>query len=633
MTPANATRSTIALLVTYLAACAGTAPAPAPQLQVALPDGGPGPGGPAAPADAVTPAPAPTPVAPPAPIPGELVTDYGVVAADHQVASAIGARVLDDGGNAIDAAVATALALGVANPASSGLGGGGFAVVYLARERRLVAYDFREVAPGALDPSDFVVAGQVAPERARRGGLAVGVPGEPAGLHLLASKHGVLGWANLVEPARALAAGGAPVSPFLARAADRVLGNGSGGTDRALDPLRRQLTVDGVIRAPGTPWVRADLAGTLGRLARGGARAFYRGPIADQVIRAVRAQGGVMTRRDLAEYQVVERAPLTGRWHGLQIATMPMPSSGGVVLLEALTILDDLAARAPVGPAGAPATRAATLHAITEALKHGFADRARYLGDTAAGATAAVEMLDPARLRALARAIDLEHTSPSQRYGVASPARLDDGGTSHLCVIDQEGNAVALTSTVNGYFGSKVITAGGVILNNQIDDFALVAGATNQFGLVQSAANLVGPGKRPLSSMTPTLLLDGDRVVGCVGGSGGPYIISSTLQVVLSAFADGLSAGAAVARPRVHHQWMPDELVVELGLTSAELAGLRRRGHTVAERGDREAVVQFIKVGPSGTREAASDPRKGGMPTSQLRPPPPRNGGQTGVGP
>lgn len=543
------------------------------------------------------------------------------MAADHEVASRVGARVLERGGNAVDAAAATALALGVVNPTSSGLGGGGFAVVYIAAEKKTYAVDFREVAPAALTPDRFVRDGKVDVGLAQDGGLAVGVPGEAAGLYYLVTHHGRRSWRRAVAPALALASEGVPVSEFLAHAAAGQ-GAATGALADLIRPGGEPLRAGQILRRPA-------LARTLATLARKGRDGFYGGPVAADLVATVTAGGGVMTEADLAGYRAVERTPLVGHLGRYRIVTMPLPSSGGLVLLEALGILevlepDDGGARPLPGLARLGAGSAASLHLISEALEHGFADRARFLGDDRAAARAGTELLDPARLRRLAARISRDRAGAHDRYGepvLGGAAIPDDGGTSHLCVIDREGNAVALTTTVNGYFGSGLVGAGsGVVLNNEVDDFSLAPGTANMFGLVQSARNLVGPGKRPLSSMTPTLVFDGDRVVACAGGSGGPRIISNTLQVLLDVLVYGMDAGQAVAAPRIHNQWLPDQLVVENQLPAKVVEALRRMGHNVRRSGSLTAV-QLVVVEPDGTREAASDPRKGGAPAAETVPP------------
>jgi gamma-glutamyltranspeptidase/glutathione hydrolase len=544
--------------------------------------------------------------------PPPLTTTGGVVASDEAAASQVGASVLARGGNAVDAAAATALALGVVNPISSGIGGGGFAVVYDARTGEVHAIDFREVAPAALTPDDFVRDGEVDPSLSRRGGLAVGVPGEVAGLAYLVDHFGTLDLRAVVAPARRLAEAGFGATWFVSQKAPLV--------SKLLpdtEPLVAQLVPGGHPIAHGAPMRRPRLARTLRQIALQGAAGFYRGPVAYDLIEAIEAAGGVMTREDLASYEVVSREPVRGHFHGYDIATMPLPSSGGLVLLEALGIVEATGIDLVSHGAGS----SAVLQVEAEALKHAFADRARYLGDASSARSVADRLLAPERLARLARRVSLRRVRPHARYGDRhlGPATGDpahDSGTSHLCVIDGDGNAVALTTTVNGYMGAKVIgERSGVVLNNEIDDFSIAPGTKNQFGLVQSDANLVGPGKRPLSSMTPTLVFKGGKVVGCLGGSGGPMIISNTFQVLLNAFVFGMDAEAAVAAPRIHDQWIPDKLMAET-MPEDVLEGLRRRGQKVVHNPYLTAV-QLILVGEDGTRQAASDPRKGGKPAAE----------------
>ncbi len=543
-----------------------------------------------------------------------LRTTTGAVATDNPVASRVGAAVLARGGNAADAAAAAAFALGVINPASSGIGGGGFAVVYDASTHTLSAIDFREVAPAALTPDRFVRDGALQPQLARRGGLSVGVPGEVAGLERLVREHGRLSFRAAVAPAEALAQRGFPTPYFLAHAGDAVADRLTPGSE-----LERWLRPGGAPLAAGTPVRRPRLADTLARIGRDGAAGFYRGPIARDVAAAVQSGGGVMTVKDLADYRAVDREPLVGSWRGYRVATMPLPSSGGLAMLEALGVIhgsgQDLAA---LGQGSS-----ASYHLIAQALEDAFADRARFLGDADPARTMRGALLDPARLARMGKRLRPDRVLPHDQYGDASlgagrPPKTD-GGTSHLCVIDADGNAVALTTTVNGYFGSNILTPeSGVVLNDQMDDFSLRAGVPNMFGLVQSDYNLVGPGKRPLSSMSPTLILQGDRVVGCAGGSGGPRIISNTLQVILDHFVYGMDARAAVGAPRIHHQWVPEKLIVEDGIPADVLENLRRLGYhvEVVFWRERPTAVQAIFVDADGAMEAASDPRKRGAPAA-----------------
>jgi gamma-glutamyltranspeptidase / glutathione hydrolase len=542
-----------------------------------------------------------------------------VVAADNPIASDVGARVLAEGGNAVDAAAATVLTLGVVNPTSSGVGGGGFALVYVAAEKRTYVVDFRETAPAALTPDRFVRDGKLDPGLSRSGGLAIGVPGEIAGLAYLVEHFGRHSLRRAVLPAEKLAREGFRVEWFLARAAGLVVGRMAAdpAAASAATALRAWLAPDGKTLAWGDRATNPELARTLRRVARDGADGFYRGPTAEAMIAAIQAAGGVMTLDDLAGYKVREDKPLTAFFRGRRIDAMPLPSSGGLVILSMFGMLDALEQRG-IALAKLGVGSSAALHIIAEVLKHGFANRARFLGESSPHELAEA-MLDPAKLAALARRIDPKKVQPHDSYGFPSTGPKgshEDHGTSHVCVVDAAGNAVALTTTVNGYFGSRVRDpVSGVLFNNEIDDFSLQSGVPNLFGLVQSDYNLVGPGKRPLSSMSPTLVFDGDAVIGCVGGSGGPNIISNTFQVLLNAFVFGLDARQAVETPRLHHQWTPDELDLEAEITADVRDALKKRGHTLGD-GPGLTAVQLILVAPDGTRTAASDPRKGGAPAA-----------------
>jgi gamma-glutamyltranspeptidase/glutathione hydrolase len=468
--------------------------------------------------------------------------------------------------------------------------------VYVAAEKRTYVYDFRETGPAAIAPAQFTD-----PQAARVGGLAVAIPGELAGLHQMQAEHGAIGWADDVSPAAALARGGVAVDAWLAHV---------GATTKAPDgaPYDRLRAMLAQI-ATGT-LTRPELARLLDDVAARGPAAFYTGPVAQRIVDLVHATGGVMTLDDLARYAVDTPAPLVGAWRGHTIVTMPLPSSGGVILLEALGLLDALDARGVhLGPPGS----ALTLHLMSEVLEHGFADRARLLGDEASANALVAHILDPHDLATIAARIDPDHVAPHDSYGHTeiapnAPPPVDHG-TSHLCVVDGAGNAVALTTTVNAVFGAKLVTEDGVVLDDEIDDFALAPGATNQFGLVQGAMNVVAPGKRPLSTMTPVLVLDGDRVIGCAGGSGGPHIATNVTLALVNALAFGDSAADAIGAPRVHHQWMPDVLEVEPGVPDDVVASLRARGHTV-KVSDAVTAVQMILVRADGTLDAAADQRK-----------------------
>jgi gamma-glutamyltranspeptidase/glutathione hydrolase len=526
-----------------------------------------------------------------------------MVASEHVLGSEAGASMLAAGGNAIDAAVATSFAVCVVNPSSCGIGGGGFMLIYLGRERRARAIDYRETAPAALHPDLFVRDGAVVPELSRRGGLAVGVPGEVAGLSAVLRRHGRLPLATVMRPAITYARDGFPVGPHLAKEIARQR------EALAQTPALAALFLhpDGTPLAEGDILRRPALAETLQRIADAGPEAFYRGPIAAQIAGSVQAAGGVLTENDLRDYRPVWRTPLRLDYHGDRIYGMPPPSSAGV-LLAVLGILDadqlmQLERESPT-----------YLHLLAEAMQHAFADRARFYGDPDATDVPLRQLLAPANLGSLRQRIRASRTGDPSTYGstigsAAAPAR--DHGTSHLSVMDAEGNAVACTTTINTAFGSFVVAGDtGIILNNEIDDFAVQAGAPNVYGLTGSEANALAPGKRPLSSMSPIIVTRRGKPLLAVGGSGGPLIISGTLQVLLNVLAFDLDATSAVAAARVHDQWTPSGLAVEPGIPPAARATLARLGHPVREVPAMGAVQAVRRDG--NMFEGASDPRKSG---------------------
>ncbi len=521
----------------------------------------------------------------------------GLVSADHPLASQAGARMLEQGGNAVDAVVAAALSAGVVQPAGSGLGGGGFAVVVDGNERYVL--DFREIAPAAAHRDMYLDGdGEVIPGASTDGGLAVGVPGEPRGLAQLHARFGELSATAVARPAIDQANRGFPIGAHLLRCLGRYpeivpqLLDGRGALPDQADPVRRKR-----------------LARTLGAWARSGGDALYEGPIAEDIVGAVQASGGLLTVDDLATYQPVEREPLVGSYRGYSIVTMPPPSSGGAVLLQVLGVLEawDLDALGH--------NSSEHLHLLAEAFQHAYADRARLMGDPDFVEVPVERMLDPARIEEIRRSIYPSRTFARDYYGldVGIP---EDAGTHHIAVIDGDGMAVALTTTINTLFGSKVVAPkSGILLNDEMDDFVAKPGVPNAFGLVGREANAVEPGKKPLSSMTPTVVLDRDgAVVMAIGGSGGPYIISSTLQALSNVIDFGMDPEEAVAAPRMHHQWVPEVLRVDQGIPADVQANLRARGHTVEVK-EFYSAVQIVRV-EGDLFTGACDPRKGGKPAA-----------------
>jgi gamma-glutamyltranspeptidase/glutathione hydrolase len=524
----------------------------------------------------------------------------GVVAAEHRLASAAGIAILRQGGNAVDAAVATALAVCVVNPTSCGIGGGGFMVIFERRRGRVFALDYREAAPAAATRDLFVRDGAAVPALSVRGGLAVAVPGEIAGLDAALRRFGTLPFAVVAAPAIAYARDGFPIGAHLAESIaaehERL---------RARPPLAALLLrPDGAPRQAGDTLRQPALAATLERIAREGPAAFYTGPVADAIVASAGESGGILSRLDLAAYRPVWRTPLRGRFRGYDVYGMPPPSSGGGVLIEALNLLhaDDLRALEH--------NSATYLHLLAEAMQLGFADRATFYGDPDHVRVPLADLLALPRATSRRRRLSAATTFSPAFYGAA--AGRDDAGTSHLSVIDAAGNAVACTTSINTAFGSMVLAGDtGIILNNTMDDFSARPGVPHAYGLVGSHANAIAPRKRPLSSMTPTIVLRDGEVVAVAGGSGGPLIISATLQVLLNALGFDQDAATAVAAPRIHHQWLPPVLLVQPGIPPAVRHALGRAGHRIVEM-PRGAAVQLARRAADGRLDGAADPRKGG---------------------
>ena len=523
----------------------------------------------------------------------------GAVAADHHLASEAGALMLARGGNAVDAAVAASFTLAVVRPYSCGLGGGGFMVIHLPDDPThgavTTAINYRETSP--VGPDYFERTGR----SSTVGGAAVAVPGTIAGLLYALETYGTLDRAAVLAPAMRAARDGFLVDAHYMDAARGLIARfeqNPGWKDRF------GLVWETYLRSGG---VRAGDRIRSPALARALEACLTFGEddaLGRAVVDAVNADGGAMTLDDWRSYRPVEVAPLVAEVGGLRLLCMPPPSSGGTTIAQTLAVM----AAAGVDPRE-PIDTDELRHLFVEALKHAFADRSRWLADPAFAEVPVAAMLDPANVGRMAGMIG-DRTLSTDAYG-SHDALPESGGTSHLSAVDRWGGAAACTETINLSFGSLLgVDAYGIVLNNEMDDFTTIRGAPNAFGLTQSDRNLPEVGKRPLSSMSPTIVLDGDGVLLVVGASGGPRIITGTVQVMLNALS-GMDAGGAVAAPRLHHQWTPDRVELEPGAVSwAE--GLAARGHTV---GSRDAVgnVQIIKRTPGGW-QAACDPRKGGRP-------------------
>lgn len=539
----------------------------------------------------------------------------GVVAADHPAASAAGARILREGGSFVDAAIATSFALSVVRPASCGIGGGGFMVIWDAEKQQAHALDYRERAPALATPDrygDTADAGHPEPVSVR-GGLASGIPGTVAGLCYASLTWGRLPLRQVLQPAIELCESG-----VLIDAHDREVQSGTlAKLQQHPDYRQRYALLLKLYLNDGRPWQDGDrfyspLGPVLKRIAEFGRAGFYDGPVAAAMAEAVAAAGGVLTAVDLEGYQPTLRQTLQADFRNATICTMPPPSSGGIALLQTLQSLECWERRSGRTLQSLQHNSADYVHVVTEAFKHAFADRAEFLGDADFVSVPVQRLLSKQYAEQRAAAIRMERTLPAESYGRFF--LKDDAGTSHFSVLDAAGNGVACTETINLTFGSFVVVPEwGILLNNEMDDFAASPGKPNAFGLLQSAANAVHPGKRPLSSMTPTLLIRDGRAVRAVGASGGPRIITATLQNLLNQELWGMSPQEAVTAARFHHQWAPNELLLEPRLKNSIGKELEKRDHRVQQAGGL-AATQGAARNSDGTLQGGSDPRKNGQP-------------------
>jgi gamma-glutamyltranspeptidase/glutathione hydrolase len=521
----------------------------------------------------------------------------GAVASAEKAATEAGLAILRAGGGAVDAAVAVALALAVVQPQAGNLGGGGFAVVRW--EGEVFAIDFRETAPTAARRDMFLAAdGSPRPEASRIGPLAAGVPGSPAGLHELHRRFGRLPWKMIVQPAIDLARTGFVVTPRLHEALEFARSRLA-----RFEASARVWLPDGQPPPPGTTMRLPSLASTLESYAEQGPSGVMSGPVAAAVESAVQADGGILTAADLASYRPVWREPVRFSTYGWEIASMPLPSAGGMILGQTVLMMEQLG-WGELEP-GDPRRE----HFLAEAWRRAFADR-YLLGDPATSRVDATTLLAADWISRRAAEIDPERATPSQEVRHWSGGETNiPGETTHLSVADEAGNVVALTTTLNGWFGCALLVEGaGFFLNNEMDDFAAAIDQPNLFELVQGEANAVRPGARMLSSMTPTVAWRGDEVLA-IGSPGGGRIPTATARVLLHLIADRISMRQAVVHPRTHHQWQPDELRVEPdALSDAVRDELKRRGHRLREVRSL-GEVHGVRVLADGTREAVADAR------------------------
>jgi len=528
----------------------------------------------------------------------------GMVASVSEIASQVGVDILKRGGNAVDAAVAVGLTLAVVWPSAGNIGGGGFMVIRLANGKS-TTIDYREMGPAAAHRNVYLDAnGAYIPESSTFGHKAAGVPGSVAGMAYALEKYGTMKWAAVAEPARRLAAVGFPVWYQL----EQSLKSGRKELSRYPESKRIFLR-GGKFYEAGEIFRQPELAATFARMIRSGPREFYEGRTARLVQAAMRRAGGWITLEDLKNYKVVEREPLRSTYRGYEIITMPPPSSGGIALIQMLNMLE----RFNLKELGFGSS--ASTHLKVEAMRRAFADRAQFLGDTDFVKVPVSGLISRKYADQLAATIDSHHASTSHDVGHGDPLPYESEETTHYTVVDKAGNAVATTTTINDSFGNKITVEGaGFLLNNEMDDFAPKPGSPNAYGLIQGEANAVAARKRPLSSMTPTIVLKEGKLWFAVGSPGGPTIINTVMQIITNVIDHGMTIQQAIDAPRVHHQWIPDEIVYEpMGLVTDTMNVLRGMGHNLVDRprfmGDAQGIMIDEKT---GVRLGASDPRLNG---------------------
>lgn len=523
---------------------------------------------------------------------------HGMVSSEHGLASQVGLDILKRGGNAIDAGVAVGFALAVVLPNAGNIGGGGFMLIHDAKSGKDVALDFRELAPALAHRDMFLDgAGKVIPSSSTSSHLAVGVPGTVAGLDLALRKYGTMKLKDLIAPAIKLAEQGFEVSPHLAEmltASRPQLGRWA--SSRAIFFHGERPLISG------ERLVQKDLANSLRLIAEHGASAFYEGEIAKKIVAEMQRHGGMISAVDMKDYKVVEREPVKGNYRGYQVLSMPPPSSGGVHIIQMLNMLENF----PLREQGLNSAK--NIHLMSEVMKLAYADRAEYLGDPDFVKVPVAGLTSVNYAKELVAKINLEQTTPSSQIKPGKPLPYESDQTTHYSVADQYGNVVATTYTLNLLFGSGIVATGtGITLNNEMDDFSVKPGVPNAFGLIGGDANAVGAKKRPLSSMTPTIVLKDKKPFLVTGSPGGSRIITTSLQIILNVIDHQLNAAEATVAPRMHHQWEPDVTRVERGMNPDTIELLKQKGHKIII-GHSMGRAQTIKISEQGF-EAFSDPR------------------------
>ncbi|OSP56450.1 gamma-glutamyltransferase [Pseudoruegeria sp. SK021] len=532
----------------------------------------------------------------------------GMVVAQEELAAAIGRDILEAGGNAADAGVAVAFALAVTLPRAGNLGGGGFMIVHDAETGVSKAIDYREMAPMSADRDMFLdEAGDADSEKSRFTGLATGVPGTVAGMQMVLDQYGSMTLAEVLQPAIGLARDGIVVTADLADSLK--------GLEKRLKKWPASEAIffkeGGAFYEPGDVLIQSDLAATLQRIADEGPVGFYKGQTAQGIVDAVQASGGRITMDDMAGYEALSRDPVRGTYRGYEIVSMPPPSSGGIHIVQILNTLEEY----PIGFLGANSSD--TIHLMAEAMKRAYADRSEYLGDPDFYDVPQAELMSKDYAADIRKGISLSRATPSEQIKPADLAPYESDQTTHFSIVDKDGNAVSNTYTINFSYGSGMVADGtGVLMNNEMDDFAAKPGVMNAYGLIGGDANAVEPGKRPLSSMSPTLVMKDGEVFLVTGSPGGSRIITTVIQIIMNVIDHGMNIAEATVTPRIHHQWMPEVLRVEEGISPDTIAALEAKGHVVevmSTMGSAQSVVveadSGLLLGGADTRQTSSAAR------------------------
>ncbi len=525
-----------------------------------------------------------------------------MVAAQEGVAARVGLDILKAGGNAIDAGVAVAFALAVTLPRAGNIGGGGFMLVHDAESGETKAIDYREMAPASAERDMYLdEEGNADSELSRFTGLATGVPGTVAGMQMALDQYGTMTLAEVIQPAIDLARDGIAVTPGLADSLK--------GLEARLKKWPSSETIffkeGGGFYEPGETLTQTDLANTLQKIADEGIDGFYKGETAEKIAAAVQDSGGRITVEDMANYKPVLRDPVSGTYRGYEIVSMPPPSSGGAHIVQILNILEEY----PIGFLGH--NSADTIHLMAEAMKRAYADRSEYLGDSDFVDVPLAEITSKDYAADIRKQISLHAATPSSTIKPGDLAPYESNETTHFSIVDKDGNAVANTYTINFSYGSGMVADGtGVLLNNEMDDFAAKPGVPNAYGLIGGDANAVEGGKRPLSSMSPTLVMKDGKVFMVTGSPGGSRIITTTLQVIMNVIDHGMNIAEASFASRIHHQWLPDEIRIEDGISVDTIGLLEQRGHKVSEQSVMGSTQSILVDEASGYLFGASDPRR-----------------------